>query len=416
MRKIAFIVQRYGTEVNGGAEYLCRLFAERLTAQYTVDVLTSCALEYVEWANHYPAGTTELNGVTVLRFPTGHTRQHEELDVMTQKLFRRAKQQPSPWVAPFETVGRLLTGRTNHRFGQLWARYQGPYVPGLIQYLTENHGQYDALIFVTYLYYPTIAGLAIAPHKSIFIPTAHDELPIYVPLFRRLFRLPKAILYLTTGEKRFVNATFHNEAIYSDMIGVGIDVAPATAVDLAIDLPNIDAPYLIYIGRIDPAKCCDELFDYFIRFKENNPSSLKLVLVGQAFMPIPEHPDVMPVGFVDEAVKVALLKAAKALVISSIYESLSMVTLESFAYGIPVIANQNGEVIRDHIDISQAGVLYGDYDGFERAVQQVLTQDSAEMARNGRAYIAQNYTWGTVLAKINKAIAYVGGRGGPTFR
>ncbi len=411
MKKIAFVVQRYGVDVNGGAEYLCRLLAERLATTYTVDVLTSCALEYVEWANHYPAGTTELNGVTVLRFPTGHNRQHDELDFMTQKLFRRAHQNPSAWVAPFETVGRFLTGRSTHRFGQLWAEYQGPYVPGLVEYLRKNHQQYDALLFVTYLYYPTVAGLPIAPHKSIFIPTAHDETPIYVPLFRKLFLLPKAILYLTAGEKRFVNQTFHNEAIYSDLIGVGIDAALASPIDsTAAHLLGTEAPYLIYVGRIDKAKCCDELFDFFIRFKEKNPSLVKLVLVGQAFMPLPEHPDIIPVGFVDEAVKVTLLKAAKALVISSVYESLSMVTLESFAYGIPVIANRNGEVIRDHIEASQAGLLYTDYAGFEQAVWQILTQDSGEMARNGQAYIAQNYTWDTVLAKINRAIAYVASR------
>lgn len=411
MKKIAFIVQRYGVEVNGGAEYLCRLLAERLSGEYTVDVLTSCALEYVEWANHYPAGTSDLNGVTVLRFPTGHTRQTDNLDFMTQKLFRRAHRNPSPWVAPFETLGRLLTGRSTHRFGQLWARYQGPYVPGLIQYLKTNHTQYDALLFVTYLYYPTVAGMSVAPHKSIFIPTAHDETPIYVPLFRKLFRLPKAILYLTAAEKRFVNQTFHNEAIYSDLIGVGIETAPPAAdtADPATQPPRIESPYLIYIGRIDKAKCCEELFDYFIRFKAENPSPLKLVLVGQAFMPVPEHPDIIPVGFVDEAVKVRLLTGASALVISSIYESLSMVTLESFAYGIPVIANQNGAVIRDHIESSEAGVLYADYVGFERAVRQILSLDSGEMAKNGRAYIAQNYTWDTVLAKINRAIDYVVG-------
>ena len=54
--KIAFVNQRYGLEVNGGSELLCRQMAEKLSEIYDVEVITTCALDYVSWENHYAAG------------------------------------------------------------------------------------------------------------------------------------------------------------------------------------------------------------------------------------------------------------------------------------------------------------------------------------------------------------------------
>ena len=411
MKKIAFIVQRYGVEVNGGAEYLCRILAERLVGQYEVEVLTSCALEYVTWANWYPADTTDINGVRVHRFATKYERQVKTSARTEHKLKKWARPEEWEGLGWLKMWARALVGKTVRRYSRLWAQAQGPYTPDLIDYLQRNHQQYDALIFITYLYYPTVAGLDVAPHKSIFIPTAHDEVPIYLPVFRPVFHKPRAILFLTPAERRFVHQLFRNEAIYNDVVGIGIESTGAVADQSATEILGTDATYILYIGRIDIAKSCDTMFEYFIRYKKENPSSLKLVLVGQTFMPVPEHPDIIPVGFVEEPVKITLLKGAKALIIPSLYESLSMVTLESFAYGIPVLANRNCEVIKEHIEVSQAGLLFTDYTTFTQSVDQLLTQNTDEMGQNGQAYVEQYYTWNTVLTKFAKAVDYVSKRG-----
>ncbi|MEZ0484511.1 glycosyltransferase family 4 protein [Fibrella aquatica] len=426
MKKIAFVVQRYGVEVNGGAEYYCRLMAERLSATYEVDVLTSCALEYITWANWYEPETVVINGVRVHRFATKHERLVKEASRAEHKLKKWSRPEEWKGLGRLRMWARALVGKSVRRYSQLWARYQGPYTPDLIDYLKQNHQQYDALIFITYLYFPTIAGLNVAPHKSIFIPTAHDEVPIYLPVFPPLFQKPRAILFLTPAERTFVHQLFRNESIRNDVVGVGIEranvlsdqsagellaasVSGTLRAGTAESVAGQEVNYLVYIGRIDTAKGCDTMFDFFIRYKAAHPSSLKLVLIGQAFMPIPEHPDLLPVGFVDEPVKATLLKGAKALVMPSPYESLSMVTLESFAMGIPVIATDECAVLHDHIVGSQAGLLFRSYEDFETAVEQLLTQDSSEMAARGRAYVDQYYTWETVLAKFDAAVRYVAG-------
>lgn len=409
MKKIAFIVQRYGLEVNGGAEYYCRTLAEHLTGHYAVEVLSSCALDYVSWANWYTPGTTELNGVTVRRFPTAHERLEADVPRVEFKLKKWASPAERSGLGWFRWAGRALVGKTVRKYSHLWAKYQGPFTPDLIEYLKHHHQDYDALIFITYLYYPTILGLAIAPGKSIFIPTAHDEIPIYLPFFKRVFRLPKAILFLTAAEQRFVHQQFQNQAIYNDVLGGGIDLPAGPPAAVSAGTPGFNDPYLLYIGRIDKAKGCDQLVDFFVRYKTHHPSPLKLILVGQAFMPLPNHPDIVSVGFVDEAVKTSLLQRAKALVIPSQHESLSLVTLESFAQGIPVIANALCEVLKDHIDSSQGGVLYSDYPGFDAAVQTILNAPNPTMGQLARRYIEQYYTWPMVLARFHKAIGVVTG-------
>ena len=409
MKRIAFVVQRYGVEVNGGAEYYCRLMAERLANTCEVDVLTSCALEYVKWTNWYPAETVMINGVRVRRFATKHERLVKEASRAEHKLKKWSRPEEWQGLGRLKMLARALVGKSIRRYSRLWAQFQGPYTPDLISYLKSNHQQYDALIFITYLYYPTIVGLDVAPHKSIFIPTAHDEVPIYLPVFRPLFQKPRAILFLTPAERSFVHQLFQNESIRNDVVGVGIEPARALAEQPVSEILGTDSDYLLYIGRIDTAKGCDTMFEFFIRYKASHPSPLKLVLVGQAFMPIPEHADLLPVGFVDEPVKATLLQHAKALVMPSPYESLSMVTLESFAVGIPVIATAECAVLRDHIVGSQAGIAYRSYEEFATAVDQILTQDSSEMASNGRAYVQHYYTWETVLAKFDQAVDYVAG-------
>ncbi len=49
MRRIAFVVQRYGEEIIGGADPHCRLLAERLLPWFDVEVLTTCEYDYLTW-------------------------------------------------------------------------------------------------------------------------------------------------------------------------------------------------------------------------------------------------------------------------------------------------------------------------------------------------------------------------------
>ncbi len=53
--KLAIVVQRYGRAINGGAELHARYLAEHLARHAEVEVLTTCASDYVSWRNELHA-------------------------------------------------------------------------------------------------------------------------------------------------------------------------------------------------------------------------------------------------------------------------------------------------------------------------------------------------------------------------
>ena len=185
--KIAFIVQRYGTEIIGGSEYHCRLVAEHLSEKHEVEVITTCAKNYITWENEYPEGTDRIQGVTVRRFTNSQTRDIDSFNKYSDWIFSNP--------------------HTDHDEEE-WLKQQGPWCPALINYLEQKHASYDALIFFTYLYAPTVLGLSVAPKRSILVPTAHDEPPIRLNIYKSVFSNPAAMAYNTTVERGFLKNNF----------------------------------------------------------------------------------------------------------------------------------------------------------------------------------------------------------------
>ncbi|MEJ7557201.1 MAG: glycosyltransferase family 4 protein [Pedobacter sp.] len=411
MKKVAIIVQRYGIEINGGAEYHAMILAEQLNTVYDIDVLSTCAQDYHTWANEYPEGSSVVNGVKVHRFTVNHMRSKSKVHSLLKKLNKRTLlQQGLRRLGILEKVERLLSIPDNFKeLGDEWSKQQGPFAPGLINYLQENEYKYDALIFFTYLYYPTFFGLRIAPHKSILIPTAHDEPALTLPVFQEFFQLPKAILYNTSAEQRLIHERFNNSRIYNDVVGIGISPSNADTHIDPIKVLKSDAPYFIYIGRIDPGKGSDVMLSHFIKYQADVNKEIKLVLIGKSSMQIPQNKDIIHLGFVAEDLKLAMLQDAKALIVPSEHESLSLVTLESLANGVPVIVNGASEVLVNHVEQSNAGRIFYDYNSFSEALTYFLEENNklGSISELAKAYVITNYSWKAVLEKFTKAIDYV---------
>ena len=385
--RIGMIVQRYGDGVDGGAEAHCRMVAERLARDHEVTVLTSCALDYLSWADYFPAGPGELNGVRLLRFKVSKRRKVRWFNYFAQKLYDNSHSIEDEW----EFLVR-----------------QGPHIPGLMDHLRAAEEQYDAFIFFTYLYYPTAVGLPLVAHKSILIPTAHEENPLHLAVFRALFQLPRHILFNTESERRLVQALFHNKRIPSQVVGLGFDQPGQGDPQGFRERHGITGPFLLYLGRIDVYKGCGELFSHFQQLIGDKPGlkDLKLVMVGREHMEVPSHPGILNLGFVSEEERDSALRACTALVMPSPYESLSMVTMEAALCGKPVLVTQRCEVLEEFVEASGGGMTYGSYEEFRDQVATILGQPelAAEMGKKGRAYVSERYNWPRVMQVYNQVL------------
>lgn len=382
--KIAFVVQRYGTEINGGAELHCRQLAERLTKRYDVTVLTTCAKNYQTWENEFSSGTECLNGVTVRRFPVACER-----DCFPHLWYLNGNQSAFGYVNDVN-----------------WMMQQGPLSFELLHFLRYNRSNYDVFIFFTYLYFTTYAGLQIVPEKSILIPTAHDEPAIYRDIFRSVFHLSTGIFYNTGEEKRFVSELIHPHPLFENIGGVGVDLPDGISAERFRRKYRIDAPFLLYVGRMTEKKGCHILFDYFSRMKERIPSDLKLVLMGTGELSPPKREDVISLGFVSDEDKFDGIAASEMMVIPSFYESLSMVLLEAMSLQTPVLANGGCLVLKEHCRKSNGGVYFDSFEEFLQCVDYLLSHGK-EMGKNGQQYVQTYYRWDVILNKLSQMIEQV---------
>jgi glycosyltransferase involved in cell wall biosynthesis len=382
-QRLAIVVQRYGEEVNGGAELHARWLAERLAETDEVRVLTTCALDYRTWDAHYPAGETALNGVTVHRFPVDAPRDWAKTQRQTARLF---------------TYPRTLYDEVR------WIQAQGPYSTPLLQAISENYTAIDTFIFFTFHYATTYFGLQLVSDKAVLVPTAHEDPFLGLSAYRPVFHLPRGIAYNTISEQELVQRTVHNEHVPSRIAGVGVTAPDDIAAERFRSTYGLHDPFLLYVGRIDESKNVPELLAYFRRFREDTAADgapLKLVLLGKSHIPLPDDPDIVALGFVSDEVKYDAIRAAEAVVLPSIYESLSLITLESWAVGTPVLVNGRCDVVKRLAKESNGGLYYHSYEEFVGALATLL--GSAELrtrlGRQGQRFVSTHYTPEVVMAK-----------------
>jgi glycosyltransferase involved in cell wall biosynthesis len=379
------VVQRYGEEVTGGSESLARAVAERLAPAHEVVVFTTCARDYVTWRNELAEGDEQKNGVLVRRF-----RVEEERDLAAFNAFAE----------PLYT--RSCTDEEEAAF----LRRQGPYVPRLVEALAAQKDGFDAVLFFTYLYYPTCAGLRVAPDRAILVPTTHDEPPLRFRMYRDVFSHPRAFAFLTPPEAALVRERFDVGRRPSIIAGLGVDVPTAPDVEGFRIRHQVDRPYALYAGRIDAGKGCAEMLAFFEEYRREHEGGVDLLLIGTLAMPEPRVPGVRYLGYLDEGEKHAAMAGARALVCPSPYESLSIVLLEGLALGTPALANARSAVLEDHCRRSNAGLWYADAAEFGEALDLLATEGGlrAALGAHGRAYVAANYAWDTVIAKYASLI------------
>jgi glycosyltransferase involved in cell wall biosynthesis len=389
--KLLCVVHRYGPGVAGGSEAHCRAIAQHLAAEHEVTVVTSCAEDYITWADVFPPGESRDGAVKVVRFPVARRRALRKFWALSDRVFDE---------------------RATAEEQREWFVLNGPEAPGLLEFLRAHGREYDRVLFWAFRYYPTWFGLPLVADRAILLPTAEDdEIIRSASILGPFFSSPRAFLFLTPEERQLVASRTPGPLAPSEIIGAGLDPAPPAPPHGALDSLGIPRDFLLYLGRVDKNKGCDELFANYLAYaRDAGPGAppLPLILAGPALLPVPDHPLIRAVGRVDDAVRDALLAQARALLMPSPYESLSLVVLEAWNRGTPVIVNGRCRPLRGQVRRADGGLYYEHPDEFRVSVARLAGDRELAHAfgAQGLRYVETNYRWPHVMGKVEAALRW----------
>lgn len=378
--RLAVVVQRYGEDLNGGAELHARYIAERLANHAEIEVLTTCARSYITWRNELAPGADRVNGISVYRFPVSRERDPKDFGRRSERVFGKAHSLASEL---------------------LWLRSEGPTSPALVNYLRRHANDYDYFVFFSYRYYLTYHGIRAIGSRALLVPTAERDPALGLSIFGPAFRGVRGIMYNSFEERALIQNVSGNHDIPSVVVGVGSEVPEQTHPERFLARTGIRTRFALYIGRIDENKGCAELFNYFRRYAAGSGRRLDLVLIGKPVMAIPSHPRIHHLGFVTDEEKFDALAAADILIMPSYFESLSMVTLEAWALGVPTLVNGACDVLRGQATRSNAGLYYENYEEFSEALHVLESNGDLRLmlGANGHAYFQRHYAWPVIEQK-----------------
>lgn len=377
---VAVVVQRYGAEINGGAELHARYIAEHLSRHASVQVFTTCARDYITWKNEYAPGEETIGGVKVVRFPVSHPRDPRVFARHSQTVFEEV-----------HSIGDELQ----------WLDSEGPASPALVRHVARSAPSIDWFLFFSYRYYQAFHGARAVPSKAVLVPTAERDAAAGLEIFSPVFRGVRGLMYNSLEERALIHGISGNQDVPGTIVGVGSEIPDHPQGARFRRKYNVRRPYAIYIGRIDENKGCRELFSHFQQYAASHPRGLDLVLVGSPVIEIPKHPRIRHVGFLGDQDKFDALAGADLLIMPSFYESLSMVALEAWALGKPVLVNGRCDVLKGQTLRSNGGLYYESAEEFSECLYMLEGAGpvNAILGRNGRDFFKRNYAWPVIERK-----------------
>jgi glycosyltransferase involved in cell wall biosynthesis len=390
--KLGFVVQRYGADIAGGSEMHCRQLAERLSSRHDITVLTTCARDYVTWANAYPPGSSIENGVRVQRFPVARTR--------NLKLFADLSDEV------FDDVGSTPEREVE------WFRANGPDAPALLEHLRAHGGDYELLLFWAFRYAPTFFGLPSVSARAILLPTAEEDPAVDLDVLPEFFAKPAGYLFLTPEEEALVSTRAGRGLGPSQVIGIGLEREGNRRPSRdGLDALGVPENFVLYLGRVDRNKGCATLLEYFTEYIDGGGNTT-LVLAGPSTLMLPNHPRIRALGYVPDDVRRALLSHTRALIVPSPYESLSIVLLEGWNHATPALVNAYCKVLQGQVRRASGGLYYRSSREFQEALSWLLANDAGrrELGEQGLAYVDREYRWPTVLERVERLLEEVSRR------
>lgn len=377
--RLGIVLPRYGADVVGGTEHWLQMLAEHLVAErgWEVEVFTTCATSAVTWADELEPGSTELHGVTVHRHRSvsGRDPAYGALDPVIRR---------DPGSIPDELA---------HRFVHL----VGPVCPDVID---DAEASVCDLIAVTpYLFWPAVHGVPRLGRRVVFHGAAHDEAELHLRIMRSVYGSVGGFAYNSFAERQLVERVFPVAHLPGCVVGNTVVEREGDPAAARQALGIGDAPFVLCVGRVERTKGAHVLAEMFVEYKRRRPGPLKLVLIGPENERLERSADVVVAGRQPEAVKWGALRSAEVFVTPSAFESFSLVVLESWLAGRPVLVNGRCAATVEHCRRGLGGMWFTSYGTFESALDRLLEDEELrhDLGRRGEAYTRATFAWGPLL-------------------
>ena len=341
MKKIAFVTPWYGEDIPGGMESELRGLVHHFAAiKLNVEILTTTIRDFHgEWdENYYSEGVEVCNNIAVRRF----------------RVFRRNK-------AEFDRVNGKFLGRERTYWDdeQIFFREMIKAFD-LYCYIRDHKEEYALFVFIPYMFGTTYYGIDVCKEKAVVIPCLHNEPYAYMRAFRERFPKIRGMIFNSSAEAELANQIYDLQNVQCIVTGIGMETKVSGDAKRFRHKFHIDAPFVLYAGRKDPGKGIYELFYNFEAWKSKRKSDVQLVLLGGGQVKIPDtiaH-EVHDLGFVSEQDKYDAYMASSLFCLPSQFESFSIVIMESWLFGRPVLVNGHCSVTRDFVKESNGGLWY----------------------------------------------------------
>ncbi len=374
-KTLAFVTPWYGENIPGGAEAACRSLVQVLAARVAnVEVLTTCVRDFrANWSeNHHPAGAANETGIIVRRFPVRRrdTRRFDEINAV------------------------LMQGRTVSRDDERVFLEEMINSPALYDYMREHCDRY-IFLFIPYMFGTTYWGHQVCPENSVLIPCLHDESYARFESFREMFRAVRGAIFLSEEERDLALGLYGISAEKACVGGLPVDCSwtgNGERFARKYGLRN----FILYAGRADKGKNADLLIDYYCRYAEESDGASTLVFIGDANdLRVPQSPagHIVKLGFLPQQDKYDAYAAAALLCVPSVVESFSIVTMESWLAGAPVLANAECAVTAGHCRRANAGLYFSGYEEFREMLLELTRNEelAAKLGQQGREYVIRNF-------------------------
>lgn len=391
-RRLAFVAPRFpesGTV--GGAETLLKNLALRCRqAGHKVDFLTTCATNHFSWANEVPAGSRDIEGITVHFFPVNHDRD--------EQTFLRIQSAMSQG------------GDISRSDEEAWLR-NSVNSDALQAHLSAHRESYHAVLAGPYLFGITEAATRTLPEKTFLIPCLHDEPFAYLSVIHDMFHRVRGSLFNTDTEQRLAHRLYDLTDHSGHVVGMGLDPFDIDATTQSTFLREhhlTDMKYLLFCGRREPLKGTPVLTHYLDVFRKRTQRDVRLVMTGSGDIEAPD--DLLPVitdlGFVSEKDKQTAMTCALAFCHPSPNESLGIVLLEAWLAGTPGLVTAASEVLVDQCRKSRGGLWFRNYPEFERELLLLVDKPdiASTLGTHGKAYVQSEYNWRVVEKRLFAAL------------